>query len=109
MPDPEPVEVLVGGLVARVLDVLADGQVGEERVVLEDEPAPAARSGGTKMPRSASTQVSWLQLIRPVRPVDEAGDRVQDAALAGSGRPDERDRRADREAQAELAKPEEGR
>ena len=46
VPDPEAVEVLVGGVAPRVLDVLADGQVREERVVLEDEPdaalAPAA-------------------------------------------------------------------
>ena len=37
VPDREPVEVLVGRVALRVFDVLADGQVREERVVLEDE------------------------------------------------------------------------
>ena len=37
VPDPKAVEVLVRGVAARVLDVLADGEVREERVVLEDE------------------------------------------------------------------------
>ena len=37
---------------ARVLDVLADGQVREERVVLEDEPDPAlARAAGRRRAR----------------------------------------------------------
>src|SRR5206468_6258773 len=38
MSDSEPLEVVGGGVPLRVLDVLADGHVREQRVLLEDEP-----------------------------------------------------------------------
>jgi len=41
MRDAEALEVLVGAFLARVGDVLADGEVREERVLLEDESDPA--------------------------------------------------------------------
>ena len=47
MPNPETVEVLIGLVTAAVLDVLAHGQMREERVVLEDEPdGPTVRRQG---------------------------------------------------------------
>ena len=54
--DREAVEVLVGLVTAAVLDVLADGQVREERVVLEDEPDRVAGPGRARCPRRRRTR-----------------------------------------------------
>jgi hypothetical protein len=104
MPDPEAVEVLVGPVAACVLDVLAHGQVREERVVLEDETYPALlrRHDDT----GVGVEPDFLVAADPTGGgLDEAGDRVEDCGLAGAGRADERDGRVDREAQAELEIP----
>ena len=105
MRDPEAVEVLVGRVAARVLDVLADGQMREERVVLEDEPDAAAGRGQGDVARLASNQTSPPDAMRPGGRRDEPGDRAQDGRLAGAGRPDERHRRVDVEAQLEAESP----
>ena len=104
MPDLEPLEVLVGRLPPGVLDVLADGQVRKERVVLEDEPDPSS----LRQDEDAALGVEPGLVVAadpPARRLDEAGDRVEDGALAGAGRPDERDGRIDLEAQLELESP----
>ena len=92
------------GVAARVLDVLADGQVREERVVLEDEADPAALRRHEDAPLGVEPGL-LVAADRAGGRLDEAGDRVEDGALAGSRRPDERDRRVDREAQVELESP----
>src|SRR6476646_1792265 len=99
--DPEAVEVLVGLVAARVLDVLAHGQVGEQCVVLEDEPdAPLLRPHG-----DSTLCVEPGLVVTPDRAsgrLDEPGDRVEHGALPGARGADEREGRVDRETQAEL-------
>ena len=108
MPDLEALEVLVRGMAARVLDVLAHGQVREERVVLEDEPDPPFL--GPQEHASLRVEPGLVVAADPAGGgLDEAGDRVQDGALAGPARADEREGRTDLEAQLELGKSEEGR
>ena len=83
MPDPKAVEVLVRGVAARVLDVLADGEVREERVVLEDEADPTV----LRPHEDASVGIEPGLLVAADRAggrLDETGDRVEDGALAGA-------------------------
>ena len=56
--DAEAVEVLVGRVAARVLDVLADGQVREERVVLEDEADAAPVGRERDVPRAVEPDLA---------------------------------------------------
>ena len=64
MPDREPVEVLVGRVALRVFDVLADGQMREEGVVLEDE-TDTAPVRGERDSLAPSNQGSPSDVIRP--------------------------------------------
>ena len=63
--DPEPLEVLVRRVLARVLDVLPHGHVREEGVLLEDEPDPPALRCGARRRRSASKKTSSSTAMRP--------------------------------------------
>ena len=76
---------------ARVLDVLADGQVREERVVLEDEPDAAPVRRRATMPRPPSNHDLVADSDAARRRPHEPGDRAQHRRLAGARRPDERD------------------
>ena len=104
MRDLEAIEVLVGRPAPGVFDVLADGQVREERVVLEDEPDPASlgRHGNAALGVEPGFAVAGDPA--GVR-LDEAGDRVEDGAFTGTGRADERRRLVDGEAQLEPESP----
>ena len=86
----ETIEVGVGLVPARELDVLANAEVWEERVVLEEE------ANGALVQRSrrscASRRTTSRRPRRPsrLRP-HEPGDRAQDRRLARSRRADQRD------------------
>ena len=102
--DPEAVEVVVGLVPPAVLDVLADGQVGEQRVILEhqSDPSPVRRkrdAGGAVEPHRAAG-------ADPARAgPDEPGDRAQDGRLPGARRPDQGHRRGHVEAQSDAEGP----
>src|SRR6476646_10460388 len=96
--DPEAVEVLVGLVAARVLDVRAHVEVREQCVVLEDEPdAPLLR------PHGDSTLCVEPGLV--VTPDRASGRLDEHGALPGARGADEREGRVDRETQAELESP----
>ena len=100
MRDLEALEVLVRRVAPGVLDVLAHRQVGEERVVLEDEPhaTPLRRLEHA----SVGVEPDLVVAADPADGrLDETGDRVEDGALARAARADEREGRADLEAQLE--------
>ena len=83
VPDPEAVEVLVRRVPACVLDVLADGEVRKERVVLEDETDPTV----LRWHEDASAGVEPGLLFAADRAggrLEETGDGVEDGALAGA-------------------------
>jgi len=87
---PQPLEVFVRALLARVGDVLLDCQMREERVLLEDEPdAPLVRF--PKEPR-VGVQPN-LVAERDPSPwgADETGDCSQHRSLARTRGPDQGD------------------
>ena len=88
--------MLVGAVLAGVRDVLANGQVREERVLLEDEPDAAL----VRLAKHASLAVEpdvVAERDPPARRPHEPGDRAQHRGLAGARRPDERDGAVDLE------------
>ena len=94
MGDAKPLEVLVDALLAGIRDVLADGHVREERVLLEDEAdAPLVRLQ-EDVALAVEPDVVVERDRSPPRP-DEPGDRPEHRRLAGPGRADEGDRVAD--------------
>src|SRR5262249_7833291 len=100
--DAEALEVLVGRVAPRVLDVLAHGHVREQRVLLEDEPdAPLLRR---QVPVGIDPDVVVDGHTSGLRPC-QARDDPQHRRLARARRPDERDRPLDLERQAELEGP----
>ena len=104
VPDPEAVEVFVGFVSAAVLDVLAHGQVREERVVLEHQsdhsPVRRERDAGCAVEPHGAAGAD------PARPgPDEAGDRAQHGRLPGARRPDQGHRRGHVEAQSDAEGP----
>ena len=103
VPDPEPLEVLVRRVTPRVLDVAAHREMREEGVVLEDE-ADAAALGRHEDAAALEPRLLPTPDRAAARP-HEPGDRVEDGALPGARRPDERDRPLDREAYLELESP----
>ena len=96
--DAKSLEVFVGRVPAGVLDVLAHGQVREERVLLEDQAdAPAF---GRHVDVALAVEEDVVVDRDASRPwTREACDRAQDGRLAGAGRSDERERRGGLEAQ----------
>ena len=94
--DPEPLEVLVDPFASRVGDVLADAQVREERVLLEDEADPALlRRAEHASPDVEPDVVS--ERDAPGRWTNEPRDRTQHRRLARARRPDQGDRPLDGE------------
>ena len=102
--DAEALEVGVRLVTARELDVLANGQVREERVVLEEE------ADGALVYRS----VDPARRVEPGLPADldppfpwthEPGDRAQDRRLARAGGADQGDRPVDLQRQPEVEGP----
>ena len=104
VPDPEPLEVLVGRVPARVLDVRR-ARSGAGRARSPGRRARRAAAPAQVDAAAASNQTSSSTAIAPGLRPHEPGDRAQDGRLAGAGRPDERERRADLEAQPELERP----
>ena len=103
--DAEALEQLVDALAPAVGDVRADGQVREERVLLEHEPdaallRPQVDAALDVEPRLVVERDAARGRVR------EAGDRPQHRRLARARRPDERDgpRDVERERQLEVAK-----
>src|SRR5262249_4187337 len=103
MRDPEPLEVVVRRPTPRVLDVLANGHVREERVLLEHEP------DATLFGRAVDAVAVEPHLVADrdaaAARSREPCDGPQHGALARTRRPDERDRRVDGQAQLELERP----
>src|SRR5512132_4035851 len=90
MRDAEAFEKLVGALLAGVGDVLAHGEVREERVLLEDETDTAfVRLAKDVTPAVQPDVVAERDL--PAPRTGEAGDRPQHRRLARTRRPDEGD------------------
>ena len=98
MGDLEAIEVLVGRVTARVLDVLADGEVREQRVVLEDEADPPPFGRHEHAGLGVEPDLVVAADLAGVR-LEEARDGVENGALAGAGRSNERRRLRDGEAQ----------
>ena len=94
--DPEALEVFVDPLTARVRDVLPDGQVGEEGVLLEDEPDPPVLRR-TRHPALDVEPDLLPERHAPRGRTDEARDRAQYRRLARARRPDQGDRALDGE------------
>ena len=92
--DTKPLEVLVDALLAGIGDVLADGHVREERVLLEDEPDAALVRLAGRRARAVEPDVVAERDRAPRRP-DEPGDRSEHRRLAGAGGTDEGDGVAD--------------
>ena len=88
--DAESFEVLVGALLAGVGDVLADGQVREERVFLEDEPDSPLVGLAEETALAVEPDVV-AERDPPARRPDEPRDRAQHRGLAGARRADEGD------------------
>ena len=91
--DPEALEQLPHAPPAAEADVRLDGQVREERVLLEDEPdrAPLRRERDP----SLGIEPGLRTELDPARGrPEQSRDRAQDARLPRSGRPDERERLA---------------
>src|SRR5262249_25672776 len=102
--DTEAVEEAVCGTPSRVVDVLADGHVREEGVLLEDQSDLSAF--GRDVPSRIRVEPDLVVDADSPRPrADQSGDGAQNRGLPGAGRPDERDGRADLEAQVELVRP----
>ena len=104
MPDAETIEVGVGLVTARELDVLANGQVREERVVLQEE------ADGALVHRSVDparrVEPGFSADLDPAFPwTHEPGDRTQDRRLARAGRADQGDRPVDLQRQPEVEGP----
>ena len=99
--DVEALEQLVDAPAPRVGDVRAHGEVWEERVLLEDEPdAPLLR---TPVDPQRRVEPDLVAERNPARArTHESGDDAQRRRLARAGRPDERDRPLDLEAQLEV-------
>ena len=94
--DVEPLEQLVHARAARVRDVLAHGQVREQRVLLEDEAdAPLVRLL-EDLPRRVEPDLVAVRDAAALRP-REPGDHPEHGGLARAGRPDERERALDLE------------
>src|SRR5262249_42116108 len=104
MPDRESVEVLVGPVAACVLDVLANGEMREERVVLEEEAdAPVVWAEGDAFGGIEPARAVRRDAAR--RRQAQACNRADYGRLPGAGRLDEGDRRVEVEAQAEAEGP----
>ena len=91
--DAKPVEQVANGSpVGRAeRDVRADGEMREQRVVLEDEPdRPALRRQVDAAPGVEPRLV--VECHAPALGAHEPGDRPQHARLAGARRPDQRER-----------------
>jgi hypothetical protein len=102
--DRETVEVLVGGVAARVLDVLSDREVREERVVLKDEAdSPAVRCERDVL-RGVEPDLAVGGDAARLRP-DESGDRPEHGRLPGPGGADQGKCRIDVEGQPEAEGP----
>src|SRR5215471_17552079 len=91
MADREAVEVLVRGTMPRVLDVLSDGQMREERVVLEDETDSPAIRWERNVLRRVEPDLAVGRDAAGFRS-DEARDRPQHCRLSRTGGTDQRDR-----------------
>ncbi len=80
--DPKPLEVLVRTFLGPVRDVLAHGEMGKERVLLEHEPDPAL----VGPPEEPALRVEPDVVAQPdpaeARP-HESSDRAQHRGLAG--------------------------
>ncbi len=103
--DAEPSQVLVCRPLPGVLDVLANREVGEQGVVLVDEPDSTSLGGKGVFGRRL--EPDFVAAADPTRRgSEEAGDGVQDCRLARAGRADERDRRSDPKGQLDVEGPE---
>ena len=90
MRDAEALEKLVGALLAGVGDVLAHGQVREERVLLKDETDTALVRLAEDLPSAVQPHVVAERDL-PAPRAGEAGNRPQHRRLARTRRPDEGD------------------
>src|SRR3954447_11090521 len=91
VPDPEPLEQRVHVTAAGAEgDVRAHAQVGEEGVVLKDEP-DAASVGGEREPECGVEPRLAVERDATVSRLGEARDDAQRRRLARAGGPDERD------------------
>ena len=88
--DPEPLEQLVHAVAAAEADVRLDGEVREERVLLEDQPDPPLFRGQIHATLGVEQHLVPEHDPPPARP-DEAGDRAQRGRLARPRRPDQRE------------------
>ena len=103
--DPKALEQLVDAPVPGVGDVLPDGQVREEGVLLEHEPHTALLRACDRGPCSTSSQASPSSATRPesgrIRP---AITPQRPMVLPGTRRPDERDGALDLEREPQLVR-----
>jgi hypothetical protein len=107
MPDVEALEQFGDTRAGRAAegDVGGDGEVWEERVLLEDEADRAAVGRAVDLARRVEPDVV-AERDPAVRRRSQAGDRAQDRRLARARRAGERERlRADAQAAAELERP----
>src|SRR5207249_5936130 len=81
-------------------DVLEDGEMAEERVVLEDEADVAVADGGAG---HVLVRVEDRSRVRRL----EAGNDAEEGRLAGAGRAEEREQRAARDLEAHLVQSDE--
>ena len=91
--DAEALEQLPHARPAAEADVALDGQVREERVVLEDVPDCARLRGPVHRARRVEPRLARQRDPPRLRP-HEPGHGAEDGRLAGARRPDERERLA---------------
>jgi hypothetical protein len=101
--DPKALEQLVDAPVPGVGDVLADGQVGEEGVLLEYEPHAALLRASIDAPLDVEPDLAVERHATRVGP-DQAGDHAQDRGLAGTRRADKGDDALDLERKPQLVR-----
>ncbi len=93
MPDPEPIEQLGDAVAAAVAHIARDGQVREERVVLEHVADRTLLGGAVQACRRVEPRLVAEPHDAALRP-QEAGHRPEHARLSRTRRPDERERLA---------------